>query len=359
MTLLGKVQFPLVNLRKDTVNKWHLEHFTSEIITVPELPNQYGFHAVSLNEIPSDGSIPDSLPPRINGFTQYKGDPINPKTGNINFSQTQFYVNYTTGEILFHPSQAGKILSVDYFAKGSLVEAEDVNFLYDKVIELENAQFKPQFTSFRIANMPSILEIGQTFPIGTVLPIPTTFTWEVDKPELLLEDSIYITMGVLRIASNVPTSVREHTVDISQVQRSETPFKLDFAIHATTITNEEIERIYSVEWVDRIYYGVSNDKTATSQKIKSMPSLLLPSSESSQSVVLNFPEMGNAYKTAAVPQRYPIKICKDSKTGLEFVLDEPELVNLPNSYGITVPYYVYFSSNSISSSVELNLELGA
>ena len=356
---MGKVYFPLVNLRKDTVNKWHLEHITSEIVSIPQTPNQFGFYAVSLAEIPSDGSIPDSLPPRIVGFTQYKGDPINPKTGRINFSQNQFYVNYTTGEMLFHPAQAGQNVSVDYFAKGSLIECEDINYLYDKVIELENAQFMPEFTSFEIAGMPNIVETGQNFPIGPSIPVSTTFTWNIDKPELLKEDSIYITMGNLRIASDISTSLRELTVAISQVQRSDVPLKLDFTIHATTLTNNEVSKSYYVEWVDRIYYGVSIDKEITPQKVKALPSALLNNSESSQELVLNLPELENGYKLAAVPMRYAIKKCSDDKTGFEFVLDEPQTVNIINAYGITIPYFVYLSTNSISSALDLKLNLGA
>ena len=355
---MGKVQFPLVNLRKDTVNKWHLEHIVNEIAAVPDVPNQWGYYVCSLTEIPSDGSIQDSLPPRIPGLTQYKGDPINPKTGRINFSQTQFYVNYATGEIMFHPAQAGQNFPVDYYAKGSLIESEDINWLYDKIMEIESVQFDPEFTSFEIANMPSVIEVGATFPVGTA-PVSTTFTWEIDKPELLKEDSIYITMGNLRIASNLPTSIREYTVDISQIQRSDAPFKLEFAIHATTIADQHVSRPFYVEWVDRVYYGTSNDKIATPQKVRALVSKLLKDSESSQTVILNFPEMGNAYKTAAVPQRYAIKNCKDDKTSIEFVIDEPEIVNITNQYGITIPYYVYFSTNAISSSVDLKLELGA
>ena len=355
---MGKVQFPLVNLRKDAVNKWHLEHISSEILSIPETPNQWGFYSVSLAEIPSDGSIPDSFPPRIVGFTQYKGEPINSKTGRLNLSQTQFYVNYATGEVIFHPAQAGQNVSVDYYAKGSLIESEDINWLYEKMIEIETAQFTPEFTDFKISNMQNQVETGQRFPIGTS-PVSTTFTWDIDKPELLQEDSIYITMGTIRIASNVPTSLREYTVDISQQQRSEAPLKLEFAIHALTLNNQEVSKSFYVEWVDRIYFGTSPDKIATSQKVRSLSSTLLENSESSQTVELEFPELENAYKTAAVPMRYAIKSCKDSKTGFEFILSDPEIVNVLNQYGTTVPCYVYFSENAISSSVKLKLELGA
>ena len=122
---MGKVLFPLVNLRKDVVSEWHLDH-KQEQITVPSNPNEYGYYTVFLSEIPDNGTNTNitTSSPKISGLTEYRGEPINQKTKRIVFSQNQFYVNYQTGEILFHQSQSGNTFTIDYFAKGSLIEAQ-------------------------------------------------------------------------------------------------------------------------------------------------------------------------------------------------------------------------------------------
>lgn len=40
---------------------------------------------------------------------------------------TEFYVDYSIGYVYFYSSEAGKQVSVDYFGKGSAVDAEDIN----------------------------------------------------------------------------------------------------------------------------------------------------------------------------------------------------------------------------------------
>ena len=356
---MGKVQFPLVNIRKDITNKWHLHHIESEILPIPETPDEYGFYTVSFGEIPDNGSSPGASSPKIVGFTEYKGDPVNPKTGRINLSPTQFYVNYTIGQALFHPSRAGENVSVDYYAKGSLVESEEVNYLYGKIKEIEAEQFTPEFTDFKIVNMPRIVEIGEKFPTGLVTPVSTTFKWSIDKPELLKEDSIYITMGNLTLQSNIPTSLTETAIEISQQQMSEVPQELEFKINSSTPTNNPVSKSYTVEWVDRIYFGTSENQEATSQLVKNQPSILLESSSQIQNVEIQIPEDESKYKLIAVPARYAIKKVIDSKTGLEFVLGEPFQTSILNQYGITIPYFVYFTAYKITSAVNLHLELGA
>ena len=112
---MGKVLFPLVNLRKDVTNEWHLHHIESESITVPLEPNEWGYYTAYLTEIPDNGSNSNivTAPPKIVGLTEYRGEPINQKTKRIVFGPNQFFVNYQTGEILFHQAQAGQTFSVD------------------------------------------------------------------------------------------------------------------------------------------------------------------------------------------------------------------------------------------------------
>ena len=356
---MGKVQFPLVNIRKDITNKWHIHHIESEILAIPDSPDEYGFYTVSFGEIPDNGSSPGAFPPKIAGFTEYKGNPVNSKTGRLNLSSGQFYVNYSTGQALFHPSMSGVNVSVDYYAKGSLVEAEEVNWLYGKIRNIEADQFAPEFTSFSISNMPKTVEIGQLFPVGSRTPVSTIFQWNVDKTDLLESNSIKITMGDQLIGSGIPPSAGSIDISVSQQRTSEVPSKLEFGITAQTATENEISSTYSVEFVDRIFYGTAQSKIASSQFTRTLESVLLESSDPRQEVDIYIPSEENAFKIISVPMRYAIKKIIDSKTGLEFILDDPVQINILNRNGVTIPYYTYFTTYKISSAVNLRMELGA
>ena len=124
---MGKVSFPLHNVRKDILNNWHLEHI-SEDITVPEEADEYGFFTISLTEIPDSSSGV-----KISGLTEFRSSPYDSKSKKYVLPSNSFWVNYFNGTILFHRSQAGNSFVVEYDGKGSLVEADDVNDLDERV----------------------------------------------------------------------------------------------------------------------------------------------------------------------------------------------------------------------------------
>ena len=357
---MGKVQFPLVNIRKDVVNEWHLEHILSEIIHVPSTPDAWGYYTAYLTEIPDTGtnSKIETAAPKIMGLTEYKGDPINPKTKRIVFSQNQFYVNYATGELMFHQARAGQNLSVDYFAKGSLIEADDINELYKRIVALENSKISPEILQFRISNMPSIVEIGQRFPIGESLVVPTTFAWTIRRQDLMEEDSIWINMKNEKIADGIPYTSREWTVDLNGNQKMEVPGSLEFSIHGKTIGGDEVSDSLNVQWVDKFFIGTFTNKIVTLQKVVRLNEELLSSCEPYQTLRAEFPEAQGEYKVIALPQRYAINYVIDKKTGLEFVFDEPFELSITNGHNITIPYYIYVSSCRISPAVEIEASIG-
>jgi hypothetical protein len=44
-----------------------------------------------------------------------------------------FYVKYSTGDVIFNDSQVGQTVTITYYGKGSLIKAEDLNFLYNEL----------------------------------------------------------------------------------------------------------------------------------------------------------------------------------------------------------------------------------
>ena len=99
-----------------------------------------------------------------------------------------------TGEILFHPSRAGETFQVDYWGKGSLVESEDINALYNAIKNLDEQQKTPKFTEFYIKDQKTNYTVGESFPSSDV-PITKTFIWSVSNASNLKSNSIKIRDG--------------------------------------------------------------------------------------------------------------------------------------------------------------------
>ena len=231
--------------------------------------------------------------------------------------------------------------------------------MHYRITDLENAQVQPVLQNLQLVNMPSTLEIGQYFPVGNELVVPTTFSWEVLRPELMVDESIFISAGNRKLKSGISTSVRETTIDIEQTYTSESPETLEFSIYGTSISYESISTSFNVNWTDRVFFGTTYDKTVSREKIVQLDSKLLPSIDPTQELILNVSSSADQYKMIALPQRYSMKRIIDNQTGFAFIFDEPIPFTYFNDYDISIPYYIYFSTYKIASEVEMKLEIGA
>ena len=108
--------FPIHNLRQSIDAQWE-QISKSETITVPN----DGVYTVKLLEVPDNGSISTDIV--ITGLTKSISYP--PSTG-------QYFVNYNTGYIVFNVNESGNSYDITYWAKGSLIEADDINYLNEK-----------------------------------------------------------------------------------------------------------------------------------------------------------------------------------------------------------------------------------
>jgi hypothetical protein len=116
------IHFPLQNIRKSIDGIWN-QLYKTETRTIPGSADNY---IIELIEVPDDGSV--NQKPVINNFTETTTYP--PNSG-------EYYVNYHTGYIAFNNTDTGTTIDINYYCKGSLVEAQDINYLYDKIVELE------------------------------------------------------------------------------------------------------------------------------------------------------------------------------------------------------------------------------
>ena len=115
------VDFPIRDIRKNPDGTWSCLYI-SEGVTVPLLSP----YVARLEEVPSNGTISGTTAPSISGLSYNYTYP--PSTG-------QFWINFTTGDVIFNVAQAGQSFTVNYYGKGTLIEAADINFIYDTLTE--------------------------------------------------------------------------------------------------------------------------------------------------------------------------------------------------------------------------------
>ena len=113
--------FPLQNIRKTIDDQWDQQQIT-ETKTIPGSADNY---IIELIEVPDDGTV--NQKPIIQGYTETASYP--PPSG-------QYYINYNKGHIGFNENDAGNVVSIEYYAKGSLIEADDINDLNDRIVSL-------------------------------------------------------------------------------------------------------------------------------------------------------------------------------------------------------------------------------
>lgn len=81
---------------------------------------------IEMDELPQVNSV------NISGMTEVSYLPS---------KDTQFYVNYATATLLFHPAAAGREVTIKYSAIGSVLRASDLNELYGSVQQLQQEVF--------------------------------------------------------------------------------------------------------------------------------------------------------------------------------------------------------------------------
>ena len=154
---------PLVNFRKDANRNWQLQQNT-ESFTIPSS------RVIQLNEIPDDGNVKSR--PQITGLTET----YNINKTFINPNSNQFWVNYGTGEIIFHSSKIGQNINVIYWGKGSPLTADYINTLSSSLQELYNNSDLKMYTK-RTNFVNDIIYKGEAEP-GTA---ENSASWRIKK----------------------------------------------------------------------------------------------------------------------------------------------------------------------------------
>ena len=109
--------YPLTNIRKSIAGSWFLVNKTESHVIPSGSP-----YVIRLKEVPDNGDLISA--PVVSGATHgvYTESFVAPAAG-------YFLVRYASGEIEFNSTNASDSLNITYYAKGSAVNAEDINYL--------------------------------------------------------------------------------------------------------------------------------------------------------------------------------------------------------------------------------------
>lgn len=348
---MGRVNFPLENIRKDAVNSWHMYHYTNdtaENFTIPENPNKYGYYSIFLKERPDNASIPNvSSRPKIDGYEEYIGIPIDADL-NLKLNEKQFYVNYDTGEIIFHPNSAGDIIYVDYWGKGSVIESEDINYLYDNINEI-NENLITSFTEFKINGKDEIFLPIQTYFADTGY---LDFTWSIQASNLKEN-----TIQIKDLTNNIIVGQNLENIGIAVLPYKriykDTYYEIIFEISIETISGYIIRKQLKVFWDNVIYYG-SVDSKLMSENINL--------NDLNYSLFHQFTsifECTKNYLIILIPSNYgePSSII-DNETNLSIVIDQKKIIKpIVSSEDISQDYTVYFSKYKLEPNTKIKVIL--
>lgn len=349
---MGRVNFPLINIRKDAGSTWRMHHYSGaskEKIQIPTEADQFGFYSVFLTEVPDSGTIGGvTTPPIIDGYKEYRGAVYNHESNKLNFGIGQFAVNYSTGELVFPPDSAGETRYVDYWGRGSVIEAEDVNFIHNRVSVLESFHSEPKFLNFEITNQPKILELGSLFPNSGTSVI---FKWSTSFPESVKHESIMIrdiTNNVV-IGQNL-SNTGEYTFNYNSKLQFDESKEVIFEIKLTSLSGIGDKITCSIDWVNTIYFGNSDSNHVNPSQIVLMDKLI---SDNLNNV---FIYSTSGYKVFAIPKKlkkpsYAI----DEMTRLPILFSQPEEMVLINNQNLKINYDVYVSKYKINT--PLNMEV--
>ena len=206
----------------------------------------------------------------------------------------------------------------------------------------------PAISSFSISSQSTTLEVGDIVSGGN-----RTFNWSITNNSNIqtgtikiqdLTNSVYLATGLEADGTEI--------VDIGSNISKNTAASHQFRIYATNTKGTEINRTYTINWRWRLYWGSSSLEELTETDIESLQNSVLTTTENA---TRNYNAGGYKYLVYPVVFGLASKFT-DNDSGFAVAMEEPEIINITNNYGVGQDYYIYRSTNS--SAQALNIKVG-
>lgn len=202
---------------------------------------------------------------------------------------------------------------------------------------------QPTFSSFSMTGQSTTLEVG----------IPVTgglrdFTWTTTYPDNINLNSITVKQEGTILASSLANDGAE-TIQIYSDVNSSVPTTETWSIESVNTDATISSRNFTVSWKYANHYGVSANSSLTDSQILSLSDGGLVSGFAG-----TYTFIAGGYKYICYPTAFGlINTAIDQNTGFSVALNAPSIINITNGYGISVDYYVYRTTNIISTTITI------
>lgn len=208
----------------------------------------------------------------------------------------------------------------------------------------------PEFTEFYIDFPADKYEIGESIPSTLYTLDFATINTENIRDEIyilkdLQEDLIY------------PDGITESNKDFGLFNSPtlNSPGYYQFELSNYNSKGEVFNNIFSVSFVDKYYYGESDQDTIFPPPSSSFNSQLAEV-EKPEYIDFSFDAGVGLYKWIYIPERFGDEyIFEDPVTGIQFLMEQAGDVTFGNIHGISTTYKAYRSVNRIAGEIKLRI----
>jgi len=216
-----------------------------------------------------------------------------------------------------------------------------MQYMWDKLLYPEQSTSFSAFT-FQFNSGP--LEIGYSFPSDNAL-------WTTSIPSIVSPNSIQISGDFLTTLTGLVDDGSEALTFTGSVVRTSVGSKT-WIIQAQDSNLICFFKTLNINWYWKLYWGNSSGTTVTNP-------IALSNSGSSitNTCVGNYTFAGGNYKyffIETISQGSPV-LFKDQSTNFNIAMNLPYIQSVTNSYGQTINYNVYRSTNKLNGDVVISI----
>lgn len=230
--------------------------------------------------------------------------------------------------------------------------------LQDMWTDLLYPELTPKFTSFDLAGIGTIVEVGYTILSGT-----HTFNWVTANPSFITPESLRIRdisspYTFMTGGTNDGTEVVTFPSSIQKTASSSHTWRID----ATRLNTSSFYRNHTISWYWRKYWGESVNPTLTTNQITGLTNNNLSNTENG-----SYDFVGGGYKYIVYPTSFGSpNFFKDESTNLQVAMADNSdgystlsngyyynTIAITNQYGIVTTYRVYRTKNILGGAISI------
>lgn len=204
---------------------------------------------------------------------------------------------------------------------------------------------KPTFTTFYLNGQNATLEVGDKIVAGT-----KTFTWTSTTSSNIKTNSISILSGTDVLASSIANDGNEQLSLISDIIKN-TATTHTFYLNAQDTQNNPVTKQYVVNWRWKIYFGSSDKETLISNDVNNFQNTQLITSRAG-----TYLTNSNGYKWVCYPTTFGLATkFEDTNTGFSIAMEQPTILSVTNSFGVSSDYYCYRTTNIMANTLSIKI----